>query len=433
MSDTVGEAVPAAQRGSWSSFLKSIASVSGDLSSLTAPPFILSPVSLTEFPAYWCEHPDVFAAIADAPDDESRALAVLRWFITTLKGQYTSRNESMGSEKKPLNPVLGELFYGIWPAPPSNPSQGTTSLLVEQVSHHPPITAYVIENKSKGLRLTGHNAQKTSFSAGSIIVKQIGHAVLTVSPPPSSSSPTPIEYLITLPRLRIDGLWYGSPYIELADTSYILGGNFVTTIEYKGKGYFSGKSHSFKATVVPAPGAGGAGTEHVIEGTWHEKSRFVKSSGGKAKHHILSRGQAQAHAGDEIFHDVSNDGKVEVTPVGGGAKSEMGGFETRKLWAAVAKGIREGDFDTASREKTRIEVGFLPSFPSVRAKTPQNEQRQRRRDETAAGTPWELKHFTHADSDPVYERLAKLVKLNPPTEDHYIFRENWPESLDATK
>jgi hypothetical protein len=29
------------------------------------------------------------------------------------------------------------------------------------------------------------------------------------------------EYLITLPRLRIDGIWYGSPYIELTDTSYI--------------------------------------------------------------------------------------------------------------------------------------------------------------------------------------------------------------------
>lgn len=54
------------------------------------------------------------------------------------------------------------LFYGQWPASP--PSQGRTDLLVEQVSHHPPITAYVIENKVKGLRLHGHNAQKTSFS-----------------------------------------------------------------------------------------------------------------------------------------------------------------------------------------------------------------------------------------------------------------------------
>lgn len=39
----------------WGAFLKSIASFSGDLSSLTAPPFILSPVSLSEFPSYWGE------------------------------------------------------------------------------------------------------------------------------------------------------------------------------------------------------------------------------------------------------------------------------------------------------------------------------------------------------------------------------------------
>ncbi|KAG6853455.1 hypothetical protein C0991_004242 [Blastosporella zonata] len=341
------------------------------------------------------EHPDIFAAIADAQDNEARILAVLKWFICTLKGQYTSRNESMGSEKKPLNPVLGELFYGTWPAPASNPAQGTTTLLVEQVSHHPPITAYVIENKSKGLRLTGHNAQKTSFSAGSIIVKQIGHAVLTYTPPSGS----PVEYLLTLPRLRIDGLWYGSPYIELAETSYILGGGFVGTIEYKGKGYFSGKSHSFKAHIAPAPGMGGAGAEeHIVEGTWHEKSKFTK---GGSKHV------------ESNFHDVSHDGKKEVSPLGGEEDGSMGEFETRNLWAAVAKGIREGDFETASREKGRIE----------------NDQRQRRKDEQAASTTWPLKHFTPVESDPVYERLARLVKLTPPTEDHYVFQENWPATL----
>ncbi|KAL0952759.1 hypothetical protein HGRIS_006987 [Hohenbuehelia grisea] len=334
MTEQVGEAVPASQRGSWSSFLKSIASFSGDLSSMTAPPFILSPVSLTEFPAYWCEHPELFAAIADAKGDEERALAVLRWFISTLKGQYTSRNESMGSEKKPLNPVLGELFYGQWP---DKDGRGRTDLLVEQVSHHPPITAYMIENKSKGVKLVGHNAQKTSFSGGSIIVKQIGHAILTVNPPGAAA---PTEFLITLPRLRIDGLWYGSPYIELTETSYIIGGGYVGTIEYKGKGYFSGKSHSFKAVMAPQPGKGGALREHVVEGTWHTTSKVVK--GG-----LKGVG--------EVFHDV-NGPKEEVTPIPGGEGGEMGDFETRKLWSLVAKGIREGDFEAASREKSKIEV-----------------------------------------------------------------------------
>jgi len=403
MTEQAGEAVPAAQRGSWTSFLKSIASFSGDLSSLTAPPFILSPVSLTEFPAYWCEHPELFSAIADGKTEEDRALAVTKWFISTLKGQYTSRNESMGSEKKPLNPVLGELFYGHWPPTDTNPSK--TDLLVEQVSHHPPITAYVIRNytvdkkgsQKERVRLTGHNAQKTSFSGGSIIVRQIGHATLTVTLPSGGQE----KYLITLPRLRIDGLWYGSPYIELTESSYIAqstldgkAGGWVGSIEYKGKGYFSGKSHQFKAVLTPPEPSGSDHSSsdahhrrktHCIEGTWHTTSKMESGM---------------------TFHDV-NGPKTEVT-----AKSieEQGEWESRKLWSKVSKGIREADFESASKEKGRIE----------------NEQRQRRRDEQAAGTTWQLKHFKHLESDPLYEELGKSFNAIPPTEDTYVFLDNWP-------
>ena len=34
--------------------------------------------------AYWCEYPQLFAAIADGKDEEERAQAVLRWFIVSL-------------------------------------------------------------------------------------------------------------------------------------------------------------------------------------------------------------------------------------------------------------------------------------------------------------------------------------------------------------
>ena len=68
--------------------------------------------------AYWCERPEYFAAIADAKPGYDRAIAVLRWFIvrvfpflttspihlniyqSTLRDQYTSRNDELGSEKK---------------------------------------------------------------------------------------------------------------------------------------------------------------------------------------------------------------------------------------------------------------------------------------------------------------------------------------------
>ena len=59
-------------------------------------------------------------------------------------------------------------------------------------------------------------------------------------------------------------------------------------------------------------------------------------------------------------------------------------WESRKLWEKVAKGIRTGDYETASREKSKIE----------------NEQRQMRRDEVAKGEKWQLKHFVRIESDP---------------------------------
>jgi hypothetical protein len=127
-----GAGVSAQNRGSWSAFLKSIASFSGDLSSLTAPPFILSSTSLVEFSSYWAEHPRIFVAPAQEKDPQKRALLVLKWFLSTLKQSYASRSEKFGNEKKPLNPFLGELFLGKW-----EDEAGTTELVSEQVRFVP--------------------------------------------------------------------------------------------------------------------------------------------------------------------------------------------------------------------------------------------------------------------------------------------------------
>lgn len=97
---------------------------------MTAPPFILSTTSLVEFSSYWAEHPSVFVAPAAETDPAKRAMLVLKWFLSTLKQQYASRSEKLGSEKKPLNPFLGELFLGRW-----EDSAGTTHLVSEQVRY----------------------------------------------------------------------------------------------------------------------------------------------------------------------------------------------------------------------------------------------------------------------------------------------------------
>ena len=134
---------------------------------------------------------------------------------------------------------------------------------------------------------------------------------------------------------------YGSPYIELTDTSYIVGGGYTCSIEYKGKGWLSGKSHTFKAVLTPISKSSSL-REHVVDGLWHTTSKY--SSG--------------PFSGSD-FHDVDHHSPEMVTAIGGEPDGEMGDWETRKLWKLVAKGIREGDFETASREKSKIEVQYL--------------------------------------------------------------------------
>lgn len=71
---------------------------------------------------------------------------------------------------------------------------------------------------------------------------------------------------------------------------------------------------------------------HTLEGQWNATSKNIKTSA--------------------TFTDVTGD-KEEVSVRALDVQDE---WESRKLWAKVAKGIREGDFETASREKTKIEV-----------------------------------------------------------------------------
>jgi Oxysterol-binding protein len=175
---------------------QSIASFNGDLASLTAPAFILSTTSLVEFSAYWSEHPSIFVAPTQEPDPAKRSLLVLKWFLSTLKQQYSSRNDKLGSEKKPLNPFLGELFLGTW-----QDDVGETQLISEQVSHHPPVTAYCITNAKHGIQVGLLTPSTTPFSN---LFSYSSKATTPKKPPspapftsnrlatPSSLSPRPI-------------------------------------------------------------------------------------------------------------------------------------------------------------------------------------------------------------------------------------------------
>ncbi|KAF2016204.1 oxysterol binding protein-like protein [Aaosphaeria arxii CBS 175.79] len=360
MSDKEGAAVPPQARGSWSSFLKSIASFNGDLSSMTAPPFILSTKSLVEFSSYWAEHPSVFIAPAAEKDPAKRAALVLKWFLSTLKQQYASRSEKLGTEKKPLNPFLGELFLGKW-----EDEAGTTQLVSEQVSHHPPVTAYCIWNSKAGVRLQGYNAQKASFSR-TINVKQIGHAILHIDEYDE-------DYLITLPSLHIEGLITGSPYVELNRYSMIQSSSgYTAKIEYSGKGWLSGKKNTFTASLY----AEGKEKDilYTADGQWTDEFEIKDTKTKK----VVERYSPKA---------------TPVTPLIVAEIEDQDEMESRRAWKKVADAINGGDTDLAGQEKSIIE----------------NSQRELRKKEKEENREWERRFFSRTDKAPLLENLAGKI------------------------
>lgn len=136
---------------------------------------------------------------------------------------------------------------------------------------------------------------------------------------------------MSLAKLQIQGLVWGSPYIELTDSTAIVSDTgFVANIDYKGKGWVSGKAHSYKATLAHK-----GKTVRSYEGTWTSIGKVSKS--------------------DEIFTDATvPKTEVSVKPI-----EEQSEWESRRLWRATAQGIRSGDYDAASRDKSRIEASIF--------------------------------------------------------------------------
>ncbi|KAF9349259.1 Oxysterol binding protein, partial [Mortierella sp. AD094] len=190
------------------------------------------------------------------------------------------------------------------------------------------IFGFHIENKKANIILQGHCGQKSRFAMpAGVDISQTGHAILTLTELNET-------YLITLPALQVRGIITGRPYLELAHSTHIISSTGIhASIDYSGKGYFSGQRNSFKATLKHIEGD----IIYVAKGLWSGASTY--SNGKKGSESFP-------------FHDAKEDAPVhpEVKP-----HEEMSPIESRKLWADVTVAINNKDYSTASKEKSKIE------------------------------------------------------------------------------
>ncbi|KAK5269323.1 hypothetical protein LTR99_006757 [Exophiala xenobiotica] len=342
-------------------FVASISVIRGDLSNITAPPFVLDTKSAVELPAFWAERPSVFIAPAASDDPAERALLVLRWFISALRNQQYAGRSADAGVKKPLNAFLGEVFLARW-----EDEAGTTRLVSEQVSHHPPVTACRVWNEEHGVSAEGYTRQEITFS-GNLNIQQIGHATLHLARHNET-------YLIPLPNVKVKGILTGGPYPELQGTYHIPSTNgYMSTIEFGSKGLFSSsdKKHSFEAKVYR-------------EG---EESRPLYTVSGNWD-------------GVFVTHDVRKDVQVEkydvqtarTTPLATDPIDEQDPWESRLAWRGVREALERGDMQGAADAKSKLENG-------------QREMHSADED----GKNWNRLFYTAGQRDEIAETLARKI------------------------
>jgi hypothetical protein len=202
-------------------------------------------------------------------------------------------------------------------------------------------------------------------------VKQIGHAVFSI---PAYDE----TFLITLPNLHIEGLIFGSPFVELNDKTYITSSSgYTAKIDYSGKGWLSGKKNSFTATMYP---------------TGRERETLYTITGQWTKTFEIYEGSKKGETIDTYDADATATTSLQIAPI-----EEQDPMESRRAWQKVAAGIAVGDMDITGIEKTKIEEA----------------QREFRRQERAEGRVWERRFFTLVDSDPTLNQLGPVIGVTP--------------------
>jgi hypothetical protein len=333
------------------------------LSNITAPPFVLADKSTTEFPRYWIEHPELFVAPAHERDPAKRCLAVLKWFLASLRGQqYAGRNPKDGV-KKPLNAFLGELFVGE-----IGDEGDETRIVSEQVSHHPPVTACYLWNAKHGVRAEGFTRQEITFS-GSVNIQQIGHAVLHVDAFDE-------DYLVPLPDVKVKGILTGGPYPEL-NGSYSIASSSgcVAVVDFSGKGMlgFGGQKNHVQAAVYGTDDKQKSRPLYSVEGNWSESFTFKDASGKTIE-----------------TYDVAGAPSAECRTA---PLSEQDPWESRKAWQGVIEAIHVGNMQAVSDHKSSLE----------------NAQRAMRKESGTSEDAWKPLFFRNEHHDRIAEDLLAVV------------------------
>uniref|UniRef100_A0A3Q3D8W7 Oxysterol-binding protein n=1 Tax=Hippocampus comes TaxID=109280 RepID=A0A3Q3D8W7_HIPCM len=333
-----------------------------DLTRVVLPTFILEKRSLLEMYANFMAHPDLFLSVTAGVTAEERIVRFVEYYLTSF---HEGRKGAVA--KKPYNPVLGETFHCSWEVPRDKvkpwvrANQGSAResgsgaasgcyrvrFVAEQVSHHPPVSAFYCECRERRVCVNAHVWTKSKFMGMSIGVSMVGEGVLCLAEHEE-------EYVFSLPSAYARSI-LTVPWVELGGKVSVncAKSGYSATVTFHTKPFYGGKVHRVTAEVKHNP------TNTIVckaQGEWNGTLEFTYSS-GETK--------------------VIDTAKLPVTRKKLRPLEKQGRSESRRLWQHVTKSLRDGNMDEATEHKHGLE----------------EQQRADERRRAAVNKAWTPKYF----------------------------------------
>ncbi|XP_061618775.1 oxysterol-binding protein-related protein 8 isoform X5 [Phyllopteryx taeniolatus] len=342
-----------------------------DLSKVVLPTFILEPRSFLDKLSDYYYHADFLSEAAVEENAYNRMKKVVKWYIS---GFYKKPK----GLKKPYNPIIGETYRCMWL------HQETTSktfYIAEQVSHHPPVSAFYVSNRKDGFCLSGSILAKSKFYGNSLSAILDGEARLTFLNRGE-------DYVMNMPYAHCKGILYGTMTLEL-------GGQITIACEK------TGYSSQLEFKLKPFLGS----------------SDSVNQISGKIKLGKEVLATLEGHWDSEIFINDKKTGTVDTfwNPTPDLRQSrltrctvppeEQGEFESERLWQHVTRAINNKDQTEATNEKFILEESQRKSARERKAKCEEWNPTLFEQDPITG--EW---HYKYADTRP-WDPLNDLIQF----------------------
>lgn len=315
-----------------------------DLSKVVLPTFILEPRSFLDKLTDYYYHADILSLAVQQETALERMKMVVKWY---LSGFYKKPK----GLKKPYNPIIGETFRCYWVHPET---KSRTFYVAEQISHHPPVSAFHVTNRQDGFNINGCILAKSKFYGNSISAILDGIATLTFLERGE-------DYFITMPYAHCKGILVGTLTMEMGGkvTLDCPKTGYHCDLDFKLKPFFGNGESANRIT-----GRIRMGSEVLctFDGHWDQQV-YIKEFSNRER---------------VLFWDPSPSMRAKRLVRYRVPLDLQEDNESERMWKKVSEAVVKQDMHTATAEKYVLE----------------EKQRQEAKERSRTGLEWVPKLFT---------------------------------------